>query len=165
MSNRNRTAPLRTLPGAWAALESCTTLIYWDTYKPTLIADLGLKAFYSDFSIPMGKMGQTPLKVLPRAQGYAEAHYPSFFSFGTPPCCPSPLLYSQRAAHKMPGRTSQRLLLHTEAKHHYQLQGVRARSKWQLMAEPCPSQGNPSWLLLSSDSIFTSSCLPWNTAC
>lgn len=62
------TASLGTLPGAWAALESCTSMLYRDTYKPTLPADLGLKAFYANFSIPMGKMGQTPLEVLPRAQ-------------------------------------------------------------------------------------------------
>lgn len=31
-------------------------------------ADLVLKAFYADFPIPLGKMGQSPLAALPKAQ-------------------------------------------------------------------------------------------------
>lgn len=150
----------------WKAADLCYTKI--PTKLPSQ-ADLGLQAFCADFPIPLGKMGQPPLAALPKAQWYAETRSSSFPLCN---CYAIPPLFSETAAREMPGRTSQELQFHPEAKHHPSAAGSQSpeagaeqlligSSWWQNLAS---LQGNPSWLFLSSGRILTSSCVAWNKA-
>lgn len=135
----------------WRAALLCYTKI--PTNLPSQ-ADFVLQAFYADFPVPLGNLGQSPLAALPKAQWYADTG--SLFPFSPLLCHPSPL-FSQTAACKTPGRTSQGLQFHTEAKHHPSAAGSQSpeagaeqpligSSWWQ---NPASLQGNPSWLFLS----------------
>lgn len=169
-SNRNTTAPVWSC--AWGSV--CAGELHFFVIPTNLPsqADLGLKAFYADFPIPLGNMGQSPLAALPKAQWYAEAGSPSFF-----PLCntamPSLPSFQSDSCMWNAWKDLTGLQFHTEAKHHPSAAGSQSpeagaeqlligSSWWQ---NPASLQGNSSWLFLSSGRILTSFCLPWNTSC